>query len=168
LAIVFENEGGTWSARDPDVPGVFGVGSSREAARADLAEAMVLLVDYEAGETDEDVEDAEDARLADAAYAEVLAGAPVYTHAEMITKIEKPALVGIVSDIHGDIRALDQALSRLREMGASLILCAGDLLDVEPFGEEVIQRLKAQGVVTICGNHERWAIEHRRRRPNLR
>jgi predicted phosphodiesterase len=149
------------------------VGVSLEAARADLAEALARLVEHEAGKVDEDAEDAEDARLADVAYAEMLAGAPIYTHREVLALLGlegavKPEdaglLVGIVSDVHGDRPALDQALARLHMMGVGLILCAGDLLDIEPFGEEVIQKLKAEGVVTIRGNHERWAIEHRRRR----
>lgn len=173
MAIVFENEGGTWSAHDPEIPGVYGVGVSLEAARADLAEALALLVDYEARKVDEDAEDAEDVRLADVAYAEMLASAPVYTHGEVLALLGlegavKPEdaglLVGIVSDVHGDLPTLDQALARLHLMGVGLILCAGDLLDIEPFGEEVIQKLKAEGVVTIRGNHERWALGHRQRR----
>jgi predicted phosphodiesterase len=76
--------------------------------------------------------------------------------------------VGIVSDIHGDIVALDLALGHLRRMGCATILCPGDLLDVEPFGEEVVQRVKAEGVVCIRGNHERWALQRRRRQPDLR
>ena len=76
--------------------------------------------------------------------------------------------IGIVSDIHGDIVALDLALGHLRRMGCATILCPGDLLDVEPFGEEVVQRIKAEGVVCIRGNHERWALERRRRRPDPR
>ena len=40
---------------------------------------------------------------------------------------------------------------------------------MEPFGEEVIQRLKAEkGVICILGNHERWALERRRRRKDVR
>jgi len=36
---------------------------------------------------------------------------------------------------------------------------------MEPFGEEVIQRLKSEkNVICIKGNHERWALERRRRR----
>jgi predicted phosphodiesterase len=73
--------------------------------------------------------------------------------------------IGIVSDIHGDIVSLDLALGHLRRMGCATILCPGDLLDVEPFGEEVVQRIKAEGVVCIRGNHERWALERRRRQP---
>jgi putative phosphoesterase len=76
--------------------------------------------------------------------------------------------VGIVSDIHGDIVALDAALARLRKLGCDPILCAGDLLDVEPFSEEVVQRIKVEKIICIRGNHERWALERRRRRPDPR
>jgi len=66
-------------------------------------------------------------------------------------------LVGVLTDIHGDIFALDAALGRLREMGCDPIFCAGDLIEMEPFGEEVIQRLKSEkNVICIKGNHERW------------
>jgi predicted phosphodiesterase len=78
-------------------------------------------------------------------------------------------LVGVLTDIHGDIFALDAALGRLREMGCDPIFCAGDLIEMEPFGEEVIQRLKSEkNVICIKGNHERWAIERRHRQKDMR
>jgi putative phosphoesterase len=76
--------------------------------------------------------------------------------------------VGVLADIHGDVFALDAALGRLREMGCDLILCAGDLIDIEPFGEEVVQRLKAEKVTCILGNHDRWALQFRHRRQDAR
>ena len=80
-----------------------------------------------------------------------------------------PRLVGVLADVHGDISALDAALGRLRGMGCDPILCAGDLIDMEPFGEDVVQRLKAEnGVICIFGNHERWALESRRREKDVR
>jgi len=79
-----------------------------------------------------------------------------------------PVKVGVVSDIHGDIVALDAALARLHELGCDPIVCAGDLLDIEPFSEEVVQRIKVDKIICIRGNHERWAIERRRRRPDPR
>jgi predicted phosphodiesterase len=78
-------------------------------------------------------------------------------------------IVGILADIHGDIFALDAALARLREMGCDQILCAGDLVDIEPFGEEVVQRLKTEkGVICILGNHDRWVLAFRHRRQDAR
>ncbi len=76
--------------------------------------------------------------------------------------------LGVVSDVHGDMFSLGLALDHLRRMDCDPILCAGDLLDIEPFGEEVVQRIKAEAIVCIRGNHERWALERRRRQPDLR
>ena len=164
--IVTKKEGGTWSAHDPKVPGAYGLGPTREAAEADLREALALLAEYDASQA---AEDAEDVRLADKALDEIHAGGATFTHDEMIKRCGlEPVKVGILSDIHGDIVALDLALGHLRRMGCAPILCGGDLLDIEPFGEEVVQRIKAEGIVCIRGNHERWALERRRRRPDLR
>jgi len=78
-------------------------------------------------------------------------------------------LVGVLADVHGDIVALDAALARLHQMGCDPILCTGDLIEMEPFGEEVIQRLKSEkGLICIRGNHEKWALERRRRRKDVR
>ena len=75
--IVITKEDGIWSAHDPAVPGVYGLGPSRKAALADLVEAKAALDEYVI--TAE--EDAADVRAADASMAEVLAGGKLYTHA---------------------------------------------------------------------------------------
>ena len=194
--IVITVEDGIWAAHDPAVPGVYGLGPSRKAALADLVEATALLDEYltTAAEDAADVR-AADASMAEIlaggkvyTHAEVLAHLGLEPNGkedvegvrltdETKTKIrvrlaetttQKPVKVGIVSDIHGDIVALDAALARLRAMKCDQIWCAGDLLDVEPFGEEVVQRIKAEGIFCIRGNHERWALERRRRQPDLR
>jgi predicted phosphodiesterase len=178
--IVFTEEDGTWSAHDPNVIGVYGLGPTHAAAEADLAEAKALLGEYDASQPDDEDEDAEDIRLADASRAEIHAGGVMLSHADVSKRygvgaahhaarsLPVSAKVGIVSDIHGDIAALDAALGHLRRMGCATILCPGDLLDVEPFGEEVVQRIKAEKIICIRGNHERWALERRRRRPDPR
>jgi predicted phosphodiesterase len=54
-------------------------------------------------------------------------------------------------------------------MGCDVILCAGDLIDMEPFGEEVVRRLKAEkDLICILGNHERWALDRRHRQKDMR
>jgi predicted phosphodiesterase/predicted RNase H-like HicB family nuclease len=214
--LVFTEEDGTWTAHDPTVEGVYGLGPTREAARKDLAEALELLDDHVASQAEEEAQDAEDVAAADAAMDEFLAGGEIYTHEEMLAHLgldpdgkedaedahltdetkakirarlaeiaagrqklvpleeamrERgllPVRLGIVSDIHGDIVALDAALARLRAMKCDQILCAGDLLDLEPFGEEVVQRIKSEKIVCIRGNHERWVLERRRRKPDMR
>ena len=80
-----------------------------------------------------------------------------------------PRLVGVLTDVHGDLQALDAALLRLRAMGCDVILCGGDLIDVEPLGEECVQRLKGEkDLICIAGNHERWACERRHRQKDMR
>ena len=80
-----------------------------------------------------------------------------------------PSLVGVITDVHGDLQALDAALPRLRDMGCDVILCAGDLIDMEPLGEEVVQRIKSEkNLICILGNHERWACERRHRQKDMR
>jgi len=75
----------------------------------------------------------------------------------------------VLADVHGDLQALDAALARLREMGCDAILCAGDLIDMEPLGEEVVQRLKSEkNLNCILGNHERWALDRRHRQKDMR
>lgn len=77
--------------------------------------------------------------------------------------------IGVLTDVHGDIFALDAALGRLHGMGCDVILCAGDLIDMEPFGEEVVRRLKAEkDLICILGNHERWALDRRHRQKDMR
>ncbi len=163
---VFTEKNGTWSAHDSNVPGVYGLGPTREAAEADLREALAPLTEHDARQA---AEDAEDIRLADESRAEIRAGGVMLSQTDVLKRYSLASVkVGIVSDIHGDIVALDLALGHLRRMGCALILCPGDLLDIEPFSEEVVLRIKAEGVTCIRGNHERWAIERRRRRPDLR
>jgi predicted phosphodiesterase len=54
-------------------------------------------------------------------------------------------------------------------MGCDVILCAGDLIDMEPLGEEVVQRIKSEkNLICILGNHERWACERRHRQKDMR
>lgn len=60
--------------------------------------------------------------------------------------------LGIVSDIHANIEALDQAIE---EMGAiDELLCAGDACYQFRFSNEVAARLKEIGARYVLGNHE--------------
>ena len=61
--------------------------------------------------------------------------------------------IGIVSDIHCNIQALDIALER---MGGDIdeLLCAGDAIFQFRFSNEVISRLRELGARIVLGNHE--------------
>jgi predicted phosphodiesterase/predicted RNase H-like HicB family nuclease len=170
--LVFTEEDGTWTAHDPAVEGVYGIGPTRKAAKADLREALELLGDHVASQAEEEAEDVSDETKAKirARLAEIDAGRQKLVPLEdaMRERGLLPVRLGIISDIHGDIVALDAALARLRAMKCDQILCAGDLLDLDPFGDEVVRRIEAEKIVCIRGNHERWALERCGRKTDLR
>lgn len=66
--------------------------------------------------------------------------------------------IGIISDIHGDYKALETVLDRLdNHHEVDEILCAGDLVGRGPQQEEVVQVIRDRGIVTVRGNHDDWA-----------
>ena len=62
--------------------------------------------------------------------------------------------VGIISDIHGNIAALDAVLSDLRGQNPEAIYCLGDLVGYAAFPNEVIDRIQQRKIPTIAGNYD--------------
>ena len=69
--------------------------------------------------------------------------------------------IGIISDIHGNIKALDSVLEKLKNENISKIICLGDLIGGAPMSEEVIQRIISMGknVISVRGNRENYIID---------
>lgn len=66
--------------------------------------------------------------------------------------------VGIISDVHGDIAALETVLERLaRVHQVHQVLCAGDLVGRGPEPDSVVQRIREQHIPTVRGNHDEWS-----------
>ncbi len=65
--------------------------------------------------------------------------------------------LGIISDIHGDLAALNTALDRLDNYHhADRIVCAGDLVGRGPHPDEVVTLIRERGIPTVRGNHDEW------------
>jgi putative phosphoesterase len=65
--------------------------------------------------------------------------------------------IGIISDIHGDLAALETALDRLDHFHhVEMILCAGDLVGRGHQQDEVVQRIRERAIPTVRGNHDEW------------
>ncbi len=60
--------------------------------------------------------------------------------------------IGIVSDIHGNIAALEAALSHLGPIDR--LVCLGDSISQYAFSNPVVKTLKDLGAITLRGNHE--------------
>jgi diadenosine tetraphosphatase ApaH/serine/threonine PP2A family protein phosphatase len=64
--------------------------------------------------------------------------------------------IGIVSDIHGNLPALETVM---HDMGAvDRLLCLGDFVGYGPWPNECVDLLRERGVISIAGNHDLAAI----------
>jgi putative phosphoesterase len=66
--------------------------------------------------------------------------------------------LGVITDLHADLGALQAALAHLDDLGVDLIVCCGDIVDGGDEPEEVIALLRERGIPCIQGNHDRWAV----------
>jgi putative phosphoesterase len=62
--------------------------------------------------------------------------------------------LGIISDIHGNIAALDAVLSDLNGHGVEGVYCLGDLVGYAAFPNEVIDRIQQKKIPTLAGNYD--------------
>ncbi|GAB4523616.1 MAG: metallophosphoesterase family protein [Anaerolineae bacterium] len=65
--------------------------------------------------------------------------------------------LGIISDIHGDLKALETVLDRLENAHkVDHILCAGDLVGRGPEQNRVVELIRQRSIPTVRGNHDEW------------
>lgn len=62
--------------------------------------------------------------------------------------------IGLISDIHADLDALEHALILLKDKQVDRILCCGDLVDRGFDGDEVIERIDEANIPCVMGNHD--------------
>ena len=69
--------------------------------------------------------------------------------------------IGIISDIHGNKKALDAVLKQLEKENIDKIICLGDLIGGAPRSEEVVQKIISMEdrIITVRGNREKYIIE---------
>jgi len=63
-------------------------------------------------------------------------------------------LVGIISDIHANLPALEAVMDELKALRPDKIFCAGDIVGYNPFPNEVIEIVMNEGIHSIIGNHD--------------
>lgn len=68
--------------------------------------------------------------------------------------------LGLISDIHGDLVALEAALQLLTDKGVDKIVCAGDLVEKGPQENEVVALLQDWCIPCVKGNHDENALRH--------
>jgi putative phosphoesterase len=67
--------------------------------------------------------------------------------------------MAFLSDIHGNLPALEAAVVNAKARGAGKIICAGDMTGYGPFPNEVCRFLMERRIPAIIGNYDQKAIE---------
>ena len=65
---------------------------------------------------------------------------------------------GLISDIHGNLEALDEVLDRLGKANVDQIICLGDIIGYGPDPELCLERVRDHASLVIAGNHDHAPI----------
>jgi predicted phosphodiesterase len=67
---------------------------------------------------------------------------------------------GLISDVHGNLHALEAALAAIEPSGVDRILCAGDLVGYGPRPNECVARIASLDppALVVAGNHDLMAV----------
>jgi putative phosphoesterase len=67
--------------------------------------------------------------------------------------------IGIISDIHGNLEALEAVLKAVRSDGVDYLVQLGDLVGYNADPQECLQIIKNSNVISILGNHDLAVLE---------
>ena len=74
-------------------------------------------------------------------------------------------LLGIISDVHANVIALEAVLTELKEKGVETVICLGDLVGYGPSPNETIDLIRSEGVMcTLGAADERIAFDFARQK----
>jgi len=62
--------------------------------------------------------------------------------------------IGILSDVHSNLPALEAVLSDIDAAGADVRYALGDLVGYAPWPNEVLERLRSEGIPIVMGNYD--------------
>lgn len=69
-----------------------------------------------------------------------------------------PRRVGVFSDIHGNLQALERVLSELENLDVDFMVCCGDVVGYGANPNQCIDVLRDRKIPTIAGNHDHAAL----------
>ena len=67
--------------------------------------------------------------------------------------------IAVISDIHGNMEALQQVSFDIEKSNVDTIVCLGDMVGYGPEPEQVVQWIMSRNIPTIMGNHELALID---------
>jgi predicted phosphodiesterase len=66
--------------------------------------------------------------------------------------------IGVVSDVHANLEALDAVLAHLQGQAPDLVVCLGDFVGYGPNPNECVERLRPMLHAAVMGNHDQAAL----------
>ena len=67
--------------------------------------------------------------------------------------------IALISDLHGNLTALDAVLADIAHEGVDRIACLGDVATLGPQPCEVLDRVRDIGAICILGNHDSFMLD---------
>jgi putative phosphoesterase len=68
--------------------------------------------------------------------------------------------IGLISDIHANLEALQRSLAIFSKHAVDQVLCAGDLVEKGPSGDAVVALIRTMAIPCVMGNHDFDAISN--------
>ncbi len=68
-------------------------------------------------------------------------------------------LIAFISDVHGNLPALEAMAEDAKAQGVAVIMCAGDIVGYGPFPSEVCRYLEENNITCISGNYDRKVLD---------
>jgi putative phosphoesterase len=62
--------------------------------------------------------------------------------------------IGVISDIHGNLPALERVLEVFEQRNVKTIICCGDIIGYGPYPNECAALVKNQKMIAVRGNHD--------------
>ncbi|MBV4420377.1 metallophosphatase family protein [Clostridium tyrobutyricum] len=69
--------------------------------------------------------------------------------------------IAVISDIHGNLEALEEAFSNIQNRDVDTVLCLGDLVGYGPYPNEVVEFIKKNNILSILGNYDAAVLEEK-------
>ena len=69
--------------------------------------------------------------------------------------------IGIITDVHSNIIALNEVLNKFERIKVDKIICCGDIIGIGPNPEETVQELmkNKDKLIAVRGNHEQYLLK---------
>ncbi len=67
--------------------------------------------------------------------------------------------IAIISDIHGNLEALNAVLSKIDSLTVQTIYCLGDIVGYGPNPNECVELIRSRNISSIAGNHDKAVTE---------